>query len=64
MKKMSSVQRSEAQVSNNDQVLAEMQMFLRALNSYPERFARDPQTTFEQHCYSLIAAEKSEPGRS
>ena len=44
----------EAQVSNNEQVLQEMQDFLRALESYPARFASDPTITFEQHRSNLI----------
>ena len=64
MKKIDSVLRSEVQVSNNEQVLAEMQSFLLALNSYPDRFAREPQITFEQHRSSLVPPAQSEPGRS
>lgn len=41
--------RVEAQVWNNERVLQEMQAFLRALESYPDRFASDPTITFEQH---------------
>jgi predicted RNase H-like nuclease len=46
--------RVEAQVWNNEQVLQEMQAFLRALESYPDRFASDPTITFEQHRSNLI----------
>jgi hypothetical protein len=46
--------RLEAQVWNNEQVLQEMQAFLRALESYPDRFASDPTITFEQHRSNLI----------
>jgi hypothetical protein len=63
MKKVSSVQRSKAQVSSNEQVLAEIQAFLLALSSYPERFARDPQITFEQHRRSLVPPPNGESGR-
>ena len=48
--------RVEAHVWNNEQVLQEMQAFLRALESYPDRFASDPTVTFEQHRSNLIPA--------
>lgn len=57
---MSSIQGSQTQVSNNEQVLAEMEVFLLALSSYPEHFARDPRITFEQHRCSLVPPAKSE----
>ena len=47
-------ERVEAQVWNNEQVLQEMQAFLRAIESYPDRFASDPTVTFEQHRSNLI----------
>jgi len=37
-----------------------MQDFLRALESYPARFALDPTITFEQHCTNLIPAAKAQ----
>jgi hypothetical protein len=42
-------------VSGNEQVRVEIQTFLAALNSYPERFAVNPGITFEEHCTSLMA---------
>jgi len=48
----------EAQVSN-EQVLEEMQDFLRALESYPARFASDPTITFEQYRSNLIPVAKA-----
>jgi len=51
--------------SHNQEALQEMQDFLRALESYPARFALDPTITFEQHCTNLIpAAKRSLPGSS
>jgi hypothetical protein len=47
-------ERVEAQVWNNEQVLEEIETFLRALESYPDRFALDPTVTFEQHRSNLI----------
>lgn len=44
---------SVSSVSENKIVQAEMQSFLEALASYPERFATDPELTFEQHRTSL-----------
>lgn len=40
-------------MSSNELVKVEMQSFLEALASYPERFATDPRITFEQHRTSL-----------
>lgn len=37
----------------------EIETFLRALNSYPERFARDPYISFEQYFFSLGAAQEN-----
>ena len=49
----------------NNQVLAEMQSFLQALASYPDRFRMDPHVTFEQHRSSLlVSAQQAEPGRA
>jgi hypothetical protein len=53
----------ENQVSANEKVRYEMQSFLRAVNSYPDRFARDPKITFEKYCGSLMQSTKSEPSR-
>jgi hypothetical protein len=49
----------EAQVWNNERVLEEMQDFLRALESYPARFASDPTITFEQHLSNLIPVARA-----
>lgn len=46
--------RSEVQLSVNEQVRVEMQIFLKALDSYSARVAIDPEITFEQHCTSLM----------
>lgn len=39
----------------NSQALAELENFLRAVDSYPERFAREPEVSFEQHLNGLHA---------
>jgi hypothetical protein len=43
----------------NQQVLEEIESFLRALSSYPESFSRHPGISFEQH-HSLIASAKAQ----
>lgn len=53
----------ENHLSGNAQVRREMQSFLQALRSYPERFARDPRITFEEHCNGLAQTAKAEPRR-
>ena len=52
-----------SQLSDNEQVRREIQSFLQALDSYPERFANNPGITFEQHCTGLVATAKAEPRR-
>jgi hypothetical protein len=44
----------ENQVSANELVRVEIQAFLKALDSYPARFAIDPEVTFDEHRASLI----------
>ena len=62
-KKVNSVMRTgEGPNSNNEQVLQEMQDFLRALESYPARFASDPTITFEQHRSKRDARHHGENG--
>lgn len=41
-------------MQTNETVRAEMQTFLAALVSYPDRFAANPQVSFEQHRISLM----------
>ena len=38
----------------NRQALEEISNFLRALDSYPDRVARDPEISFEQHRDSML----------
>lgn len=54
-------------MSANDQVRVEMQTFLRALDSYPDHFVRNPNLTFEQYLHSLApnaTASHNEPSIS
>jgi hypothetical protein len=46
--------RSIVAVQSNETVRAEMQTFLAALASYPDRFASNPRISFEQHWGSLM----------
>ncbi len=41
----------------------EVQHFLMAMNSYPERVARDRDLSFEEHLFSVIAAAQRSGGR-
>jgi hypothetical protein len=52
--KVSRVQVREGEMPVDEQVRTEIQTFLRALDSYPDRFARDPGVTFEEHRNSLV----------
>jgi hypothetical protein len=47
----------------NEQVLMEVQSFLQALASYPDRFAKEPKLSFEQHLCSLVTATQNESRR-
>ena len=51
------------QVSGNEQVRSEMQTFLQALHSYPERFAQDPEISFEEYWGSLAQTARTKPSR-
>lgn len=46
-----------ASVASNEQVRAEIESFLHALDSYPQQFARQPGISFEEYRSSLIRAE-------
>lgn len=52
---------SESRMSGNEQVRAEIKTFLQALNSYPARFAVDPEITFEEHRTSLMLPSRTTP---
>ncbi|HXM64801.1 MAG TPA: hypothetical protein VN950_28315 [Terriglobales bacterium] len=39
-------------------VQREIDSFLRAINSYPDRFAREPYLSFQQHLSSIVTAEQ------
>jgi hypothetical protein len=46
--------RSISKVQRNETVRAEMQTFVAALASYPDRFAANPRISFSEHLYSLM----------
>ncbi len=50
-------------MSGNQQVRNEIQIFLQALHSYPDRFARNPGITFDEYCRSLTPAAKTDSTR-
>jgi hypothetical protein len=43
-----------------EEVEQEIESFLQALNSYPDRFANDPRLSFEQHLGRVIAANQGD----
>jgi len=52
-------------MSGNERVLEEIKSFLKALDTYPARFAANPEVTFEEHRTSLnmLAKAASAGGR-
>jgi hypothetical protein len=46
------------------EVQREIENFMRALTSYPDRFARDPYLSFEQHLFRIAAADRPLSGES
>jgi hypothetical protein len=61
--RMSLSSTSENSLSGNERVRMEILSFLWALDSYPERFAKDPSITFEEHRSSLISLSEPQPQR-
>jgi len=45
------------------EVQQEIDNFLRALSSYPDRFAHEPQLSFEQHLFRISAAGETRTDR-
>ena len=60
--RMRHVQPRESFYARDERVRVEIQRYLQALASYPDRFARDPDISFKKHLYSVVAAEQA-PGR-
>jgi len=44
-------------VERDNEVQREIASFLRAVNSYPDRFAREPYLSFQQHLSNIVTAE-------
>jgi hypothetical protein len=42
------------EVQPEDEVQREIESFLRAVESYPDRFAREPYLSFQQHLCSIV----------
>lgn len=61
MKSKEPHRRSESRMSGNEQVRAEIEIFLRALDSYPARFAANPEITFEEYRASLMPPARARP---
>jgi hypothetical protein len=54
---------SQSSLSADEQVRLEIQSFLQALESYPDRAAKEPNLTFEQHLYALVSPGQAVPRR-
>lgn len=52
------VQPRESVQPRNEQVQKEIQGFLRAVDSYPERVSKNPRVSFQQHLSSVFAASQ------
>jgi hypothetical protein len=53
----------DERISHNQRVRVEMESFLKAISSYSQRFATDPQITFEKHHSYLVQAAGTESRR-
>ncbi len=51
----------EHEAQPEDEVQREIESFLRAVKSYPDRFAREPYLSFQQHLCSIVTGAHS-PG--
>jgi hypothetical protein len=54
--KMRHVRAGDKRLAGNEQVRREIQSFLHALHSYPDRFVKDPSISFEEHRSGLVRA--------
>jgi hypothetical protein len=52
------IQPSEVTPPRHEQVQAEIQSFLQAVDSYPARVAKQPGLTFQQHLSQVFAAHE------
>lgn len=58
------VQPRESVQHRNEQVSEEIQKFLLAIDSYPERVAKEPRLSFRRHLSTLFAATHANRPRS
>jgi len=50
--------------SREQEVKQEIENFLSALNSYPDRFAREPRLSFQEHLFDVeMASQQANGGR-
>jgi hypothetical protein len=61
--RMRHVQPRESFYSCNQEVRIEIQRYLQALASYPDRFARNPEVSFKKHLYNLVASNRTSQRR-
>jgi len=50
---------AKANSTREHEAQQEIDRFLRALSSYPDRFAREPDLSFQQHLSSIVTAAHS-----
>jgi hypothetical protein len=55
------VQPRESLVQSNEQASEEIQKFLRAVDSYPDRVAQDPGLSFHRHLANFFEAQYDRP---
>jgi hypothetical protein len=53
--------RNEVSAVDDNARPREIERFLRALSSYPDRFAREPHLSFQQHFSSIVTADPAIP---
>jgi hypothetical protein len=61
-KKYRPITRGFTDTARESEVRREIDNFLLAINSYPERFVRDPCLSFEQYLCGIMAHEHSRNG--
>jgi hypothetical protein len=57
-RKHRSVTVGAADTGREQEVRREIKNFLSALSSYPDRFARNPYVSFEQHLFSIASGDQ------
>jgi hypothetical protein len=53
----------QSSISADEQVRLEIRSFFAALKSYPDRAAKEPDITFQQHLYALVFPGQLVPRR-